>query len=135
MTTKHIMNLNEAKNIYVVFFKRISPNKIRKMQEFLTGSPKRRYLFPRKFNKRFGKTRIDLRISHCHMSRRNWSNGLNYTRKRCGKRKLKIVLFFCYAGCGNKFLGYCDGFNQRQYCHGCVSNQIDIEDYELRLPK
>lgn len=131
----HIMDLKEAKKLYVVFFKRISSNKIRKMQEHLDGIPKRRYLFPRKFNKRFGKHRMDLRRSHCHVSRRIWSSGLNYIRRRAGKRRLKIVLFFCYAGCGNKFIGYCDGINKRQYCNTCLHTQIDLEDYELRLPR
>ncbi len=126
----HTMSLNEARKIFVVFFKRISPNKIRKMQEYLHGTPRRRYLFSNKFNKRFGNKRIDLRQSHCHMSRRNWSNGLNYARKRVGQGKLRIVLFFCYGGCGNKFLGYCTRYNQRQFCKACSHSQINVDDYE-----
>src|SRR5215207_5992053 len=116
--TKYMMELSDAKKIYNVFFKRLSQNKLIKMKEHINGTPVRKYLFPKKSHRR-SPYKFDMRISYCHGSRRIWSNGVNYTRRINGLRKLKICLFFCFANCGLKFLGYFNGVNQRQYCKKC----------------
>ncbi len=126
---KYVMDLIEAKKIYLVFFKKISQTKIKKMYELLRGYPKKSYLFPKKYSGYWSR-KIDLRVSYCHFSRRTWSNGLNYARKKAGQKKLKIMLYFCYNDCGAKFLGYYNGRNQRQYCKKCSHNQYSIEDYD-----
>ncbi len=122
---KHVMSLEEDKQIYIVFFKRISQNKTRKMQEELDGFEELVEIFD--------DDNHVLNIKNESIVYENkliYDNGINYARLNLKLRPLKIALFFCYNDCGSKFLGYFSGVNQRQYCKKCSHSISNFEDSE-----
>ncbi len=123
---KHVIDIEEAKHIYVVFFKHISQNKIKKMQEKLDGFSE--------LTEHKNENNELILINNEYMIYKNnkiYDNGINYARINSNLRPLKIMLFFCYNDCGSKFLEYFNGVNQRQYCKKCSNIISNFEDGDL----
>lgn len=130
---KLVYTIQDAMKVFPSFFTINKLNRLNKMSEYIKGIPKKIYLC--KFVYKSGtesygylKRKIDLRQSHCHVSRRTWSSGLNYTRKRSKLAPLKIRLFICFdTTCRQKFLDYLDGRNTHHLCYNCANNNKLLE--------